>query len=275
MSASSRRTSPHDRASLRKQLFSPAARGGAQHPAGQAQIQPTQENGGFGLAERYACGRSCRHAVARAHQASDRCCPICQTPSYARPPMPECVLGRGRVRRCHRGGRIQEGMDTRLDRRCIQRPDLVTDYQARAGRIRPDPQDTCLPTKRRLETVRDASIPMQGRNAQSQASARLMTHLHRGSVPIDSALKNTGAILIRIILDNKFSGDRAFSDADGSRASSRHPETSFHRRLSSDPASPASPSRRMVPSTETVAASAPSRPDTSSSAPMTVLLTAT
>lgn len=252
VSASSRRSSPHDRASLGKQLLPPAACGGAQHPAGQAQIQPTQENGSLALAGRYACGRSpLRQVLARAHQVSDPCRPICQAPSYARPPAPECMLDRRRVRRRHRRGRIQEGMDTLLDCRCIQRPDLVMDHQARAGRIRPDPQDTGLSTESGFEAVRDTSILMQGRNAQSQAPARLMTHLHLGSVPIDSALKITCAILIRIIRNNKFAGDRAVSDAAGLRTSSHHPETSFHRRLSSDPARPASPSTAMkMPSSE-------------------------
>ncbi len=145
-------------------------------------------------------------------------------------------------------------MDTLLDRRGVKFLYLVMNDQARAGRIRPDRQDTGLSTERQFDAVRNTSILMQGRNAQPQAPARLMAYLHHGSVPIDSALINTGAILRRIILDNKFPGDRAVSDAAGLLAPSHRPETSFHRRLSSDPASPASPSRKMVPSTQPIAA---------------------
>lgn len=274
-----------------------------------------------------------RRAVERPRKAPEHRLPICHTPSCPRPPELQCVLDWIRGRRRDRRGRIQQGMDTVLDRRGVQRPGLVTDHQARAGRVRPDRLDTGVSTERRFQAVRDLSILMQSRNAQPQAPVRLMTNLHLGTCPIDFVRKHTGIILLRMILDNKSPsrrfplegkrlsrrrrsglplegrrsdsslvgrstlhrlrqtmrdasglaspvvrtglGGRAVSDADGLRTFSHHPETSFHRRLSADPTNPARPSRRMVASTETVAANAPSSPDTSSSAPMTLLLTAT
>jgi hypothetical protein len=97
-------------------------------------------------------------------------------------------------------------MNTVLDCRGVQCPDLVTDHQARAGRIRPDRQDTGLSTERRFEAVRDPAILMQGRNAQPQAPVRLMTYLHFDSCRIDVVRRYTGVILLIMILDNKIIG---------------------------------------------------------------------
>jgi hypothetical protein len=148
-----------------------------------------------------------RRAIARPQQAPDPRRPNRHTSPCPRPPALEWVPDRTRGRGHDRRGRIQDGMNTGLDRRGVQHPDLVMDYQARAGRIRPDIQDASLFKERRFEAVRDGSILMKGRNAQPQAPARLMTHLHLGPCQLYSVRTNRTAILIRMILDNKSSGD--------------------------------------------------------------------
>jgi hypothetical protein len=82
------------------------------------------------------------------------------------------------------------------------------DNQARTGWIRPDLRDTGLSTERRLEPVGDASILIEGGNAQPQAPARLMTYLHLGPCQIDFVLKLSVDILIIMILGNKVAGRR-------------------------------------------------------------------
>ena len=96
----------------------------------------------------------------------------------------------------------------------------------------------------------------------------------RGGGSVEGAPRSSG---VRISLPAPAAGGcrhRAPSRA-GGPCRQLQPDTASQRRLIAAPARPARPSKAIVPGTETVAASAPSRPVNSSRAPMTVLLTAT
>lgn len=112
VSASSQRSRRRGRASLGKQFLPPAEGGGAQHPAGQAQIQPTQENGGFGLARRQPRRRwPPRRGIRYPRPTDGDVLPIRHAPACPRPPALKCGLDRQRGRGHGRRGWIQEGMD--------------------------------------------------------------------------------------------------------------------------------------------------------------------